>query len=248
MPKNSVYPSNPHDQDLSQEWSQFRVDTERRLSHLECKYKDMERQVTMLGVRISEIELQVSLASTYNGSFMLQFPDLNQSSIQLRLSCLEQAMYSREFVFRILDLSNQRKNAVEGHKPFLDSPPFYTAKNGYKMCIRVYLNGDGMGHKTHLSLFFALMRGEFDALLKWPFDHRVSLTLVDQTRRNHIVQTFKPTPESSSFQRPISDMNVASGCPQFCKLSFLDDDNYIKDNVLFIKCIVDTSHFCSIPA
>ena len=36
-------------------------------------------------------------------------------------------------------------------------------------------------------------------------------------------------------------MNVASGCPQFTKLSTLDDDNYVKDDVMYIKCIVDTS-------
>ena len=51
-------------------------------------------------------------------------------------------------------------------------------RNGYKMCIRAYLNGDGMGYKTHLSLFFVLMKGEFDALLKWPFEHKISMILV----------------------------------------------------------------------
>ena len=187
-----------------------------RLSNLEKRYEDMERQVAMLKVHVSDMELQLqaSLASTYNGSFM----------------------------WRIPDLAKRKQDAIDGRITSLYSPPFYTAKNGYKMCIRVYLNGDGMGHKTHLSLFFVLMKGEFDALLKWPFENKVSLILVDQNHRKHLVQTFKPTPESSSFQRPISDMNVASGCPQFCKLSYLDDDNYTKDDVLFIKCIVDTAH------
>ena len=64
---------------------------------------------------------------------------------------------------------------------------------------------------------------------------------LDQDHRKHIVQTFKPTPESSSFQRPSSDMNVASGCPQFTKLSTLDENNYVKDDVMYMKCIVDTS-------
>ena len=186
-----------------------------RLANVEKRYEDMERQVTMLKVHVSEMELQLqaSLASTYNGSFM----------------------------WRIPDLAKRKRDAIDGRITSLYSPPFYTAKNGYKMCIRVYLNGDGMGHKTHFSIFFVLMKGEFDALLKWPFDNKVSLILVDQNHRRHLVQTFKPTPESSSFQRPISDMNVASGCPQFCKLSYLNDDNYTKDDVLFIKCIVDTS-------
>ena len=186
-----------------------------RLSNLERRYEDIERQVTRLKVHVSEMELQLqaSISSTCDGSFMWKIPDIMK----------------------------HKREAINGKVTSLYSPPFYTAKNGYKMCIRIYLNGDGMGHETHLSLFFVLMKGEFDALLKWPFDHKVSLILVDQKQRKHIVQTFKPTPESSSFQRPVSDMNVASGCPQFCKLSYLDDESYTKDDALFIKCIVDTS-------
>lgn len=52
---------------------------------------------------------------------------------------------------------------------------FYTSKYGYKMCLRIYLNGDGTGRGTHLSLFFVVMRGHSDALLKWPFNQKVSL-------------------------------------------------------------------------
>ena len=46
------------------------------------------------------------------------------------------------------------------------------------MCIGVYLNSDAMGYKIHLSLFLVLMKGEFDALLKWPFEHKISMILV----------------------------------------------------------------------
>ena len=182
---------------------------------IEKKYEDLERQVASLKVHVSELELQLqaSLASTHNGSFLWRIPDLGR----------------------------RKRDAIEEQVTSIYSPPFYTGRNGYKMCIRAYLNGDGMGYKTHLSLFFVLMKGEYDPLLKWPFDHKVSLILVDQSHRKHIVQTFKPTVESSSFQRPVSDMNVASGCPQFSKLSALDDENYVKDDVIFIKCIVDTS-------
>lgn len=52
---------------------------------------------------------------------------------------------------------------------------FYTSKYGYKMCLRIYLNGDGTGRGTHLSLFFVVMRGHSDALLKWPFNQKVIL-------------------------------------------------------------------------
>ena len=49
---------------------------------------------------------------------------------------------------------------------------FYTSKYGYKMCLRIYLNGDGTGRGSHLSLFFVVMRGLSDALLNWPFNQK----------------------------------------------------------------------------
>lgn len=41
------------------------------------------------------------------------------------------------------------------------------------MCLRIYLNGDGTGRGTHLSLFFVVMKGPHDALLRWPFNQKV---------------------------------------------------------------------------
>ena len=186
-----------------------------RLGMLEKKYEQLEIQAASLKVQVSELELQLqaSLASTHNGAFL----------------------------WRIPGIPRRRRDAIEDRVTSIYSPPFYTGQNGYKMCVRAYLNGDGMGCKTHLSLFFVVLKGEFDALLKWPFECKVSLILVDQTHRKHIVQTFKPTSDSSSFQRPVSDMNVASGCPTFTKLSVLEDPDYVKDEVIFIKCIVDTA-------
>ena len=169
----------------------------------------------MMKVHISELELQLqaSLASTHTGSFL----------------------------WRIPEVARRKRDAFNGRITSIYSPPFYSVRNGYKMCIRAYLNGDGIGFNTHLSVFFVLMRGEYDPLLKWPFESKVSLILVDQSLRKHIVQTFKPSPESTSFQKPRSDMNVASGCPQFAKLTVLDEGDYVKNDVLFLKCIVDTS-------
>lgn len=46
------------------------------------------------------------------------------------------------------------------------------------MCLRIYLNGDGTGRGTHLSLFFVVMRGHSDALLKWPFNQKVTFIYI----------------------------------------------------------------------
>lgn len=69
---------------------------------------------------------------------------------------------------------------------------------------------------------------------------QVTLMLLDQNNREHIIDAFRPDVSSSSFQRPVSDMNIASGCPLFCALSKLDGKNsYIRDDTIFIKAIVD---------
>ena len=59
----------------------------------------------------------------------------------------------------------------------IDSPPFYSSPTGYKMCLRLYLNNDS---QTHISLCFILMRGEYDAILKFPFCFKVIIYIYDQ--------------------------------------------------------------------
>ncbi len=89
------------------------------------------------------------------------------------------------------------------------------------------------------------MRGEYDSLLRWPFRQKVTFILIDQSlseSKENIYDAFRPDPNSSSFRRPISEMNIASGLPVFCPLGKLmsAEHEYIKDNTMFIKIIVDT--------
>ncbi|KAL5491317.1 hypothetical protein EMCRGX_G016580 [Ephydatia muelleri] len=91
---------------------------------------------------------------------------------ELRLQLLERATYNGVLVWKIDDFA-RRKEAVDGVTMSLYSIPFYTSRHGYKMCARVYLNGDGMGKGTHLSFFFVVMKGPFDALLPWPFKQKI---------------------------------------------------------------------------
>ena len=107
------------------------------------------------------------------------------------------------------------------------------------MCARLYLNGDGIGKGTHLSLFVAIMLGEFDAVLSWPFKHKVTAMLLDQEHVEHLIDTFKPNPDSSSFQRPKKELNIASGFPLFCEFKKLYRYAYIREDTMFIKIIVE---------
>ena len=67
-------------------------------------------------------------------------------------------------LWKIESYQRKRQDAINGIKTALYSPPFYSAQCGYKMCAKIYMNGDGFGKGSHLSLFFVVMRGELKDL------------------------------------------------------------------------------------
>ena len=159
----------------------------------------------------------------------------------LLVQTLQATSYSGAFVWKIPEVHRRRQEAKMGRTISLYSAPFYTSRHGYKLCLRLYMDGDGSGKGSHLSFFLTVMRGEFDALLPWPFKQTVSLILVDQDRQKDIIQSFRPESSSASFQRPRMEMNVASGCPNFAPLSVLNNTSYVKEDTMFLKCVIDRS-------
>lgn len=72
---------------------------------------------------------------------------------------------------------------------------------------------------------------------------QVTFFLIDQNQREHVIDAFRPDLSSASFHRPVSEMNVASGCPLFFPLGKLRSPKhaYCKDDTIYIKCVVDIS-------
>jgi len=116
-----------------------------------------------------------------------------------------------------------------------------------EMAIKAYLNGDGEGRETHLSLYVVLMPGDFDPLLPWPFRQTVSLSVLDQSGTgNHQSLSFRPDPTNKCFQQPGPEAvsNVAVGFPCFIPFDTLETPRnavYLKDDILFVKVKVDTA-------
>ena len=166
---------------------------------------------------------------------------LNTAKITDMESRREEAIhsYNGTLLWKIDGCQRKRQDAINGIKAALYSQPFYSAQHGYKMCAKIYLNGDGFGKDSHLSLFFMVMRGEYDALQTWPFQKKITMMLLDQGNGDHMIDAFHSDPQSSSFQRPKSDMNIASGSPLFMPLDSLNNRQYIKDDIMFVKIIVD---------
>ncbi|XP_053137879.1 TNF receptor-associated factor 2 isoform X4 [Hemicordylus capensis] len=187
-----------------------------------------QEKMEVLSSKVRQLERSIALK------------DLALAEMERTIQEMEASSYDGVFIWKITDFARKRQEAIAGRSPAVFSPAFYTSKYGYKMCLRIYLNGDGTGRGTHLSLFFVVMKGPSDALLRWPFNQKVTLMLLDQNNREHVIDAFRPDVTSSSFQRPVSDMNIASGCPLFCPINKMESKNsYIRDDTIFIKAIVD---------
>ena len=142
-----------------------------------------------------------------------------------------------EVDFVLKDYKVTKERAELGYPNFISQcSPVYAIPNGYHFQLRVYLDGDGIGKKSHLSAFFCLVKGENDDMLKWPFSLRVQITLSGMGRHKDVSEIFKPDRKSSSFQKPQTKRNTATGRPTF--VSHNDVKKYIFGDKLYFKCII----------
>ena len=93
------------------------------------------------------------------------------------------------------------------------SPPFYSHRGGYKMCLRVHASGsggEGGPDGTYVSVFAYLMKGEFDDNLKWPFcgDITVQLQHLQNSSKTHTkVIPMNQSTLAEARKRPSAERN-----------------------------------------
>ena len=191
-----------------------------------------DEEIATLRVQVAELERQLYVKNT----------ELKECDKRLHMVSENPTSYDGSMIWKISQFSQRKAVAVSGGSVSILSLPFYSGRYGYKMCLRLYITGGiGIGKGTHLSLFFVVMRGEFDNILQWPFTHKVTFKLINQAGGRDVDYAFQPDPQSSSFRKPKSDMNIASGCPQFVFHTEVERGGFIVDDAIFIKCILDTN-------
>ena len=149
-------------------------------------------------------------------------------------------------LWKITNYSTKLQKAKNDEQVELCSPGFFTSKYGYKLQVSVFLNGNGAGEGTHLSIYIRVLCGDYDNILKWPFTYPITFTLIDQSDDPsscvHIKECFTPDPTWKNFQKPSKDVHMLGyGYPTFVAQSFLKTKNYLKDDVLFVRVNVDCS-------
>lgn len=153
-------------------------------------------------------------------------------------------------IWKLNDYSRKLQEAKLRSNHEFFSPPFYTHRYGYKLQVSAFLNGNGSGEGSHLSVYIRVLPGEYDNLLEWPFSYKVTFSILDQSdpslsKPQHITETFNPDPNWKNFQKPCSSRNsldestLGFGYPKFISHEEIKKRNYIRDNCIFIKASIE---------
>ena len=171
-------------------------------------------------------------------------------AIEARLSRIHKDVNTVRDGFMIWKIRNVGKFFGEEQKKknlALFSDIIYTSKYGYKLQAVAYPNGIASGFGTHFSIYLTILKGEYDAILEWPFNKRVFFTMLDQNE--NVKEQLHRTEElicdrgSSSFTRPASETgNPGWGFPRFIAIDRLMPGNLIKDDCIFLQIEIEPSN------
>ena len=152
---------------------------------------------------------------------------------------MENKRLNGKFIWKIDKLDFRISQAKIEKATVLHGNPGYAKQYGYKYCIRLYLHGFGIGRTTHISILLTLMKSEYDELLAWLMQERITVELVNlKNETDSVIETFVSNAKSSSSQRPTKNMNVACASPTFISIEQFLNGGFIKDNSTFIRATV----------
>jgi len=161
------------------------------------------------------------------------------TELDLRLQLHENTTYDGKCIWKLDNFERRLQEAVIGKATTLHSAPCYTSRCGYKYCLRTHLNGNDSKTKSHVSLYFVLMKSDYDNLLSWPFEKQIHVALKNQNDRkmdiNQWIENSSRYPDC--FQKPSSHMNDAAGKPLIIPHSKLlaEQSGFVKDDSIFFE-------------
>ena len=218
-----------------------------KINNFSRKYElvePLQKRKAKLGDQLSQPQFQgmggVRLKKDINllNSKVINIEDQNLE-LNKTVADMEKKTLNGELLWKIDKLDFRMAQAKLGKVAALHSAPCYTKQYEYKYCVRLYLQGDGEGRGTHISIFFVVMKSEFDELLQWPMRKQVIIQLVNlRNEADRVIETFFSNTRLSSFQRPTENMNVAVEYPRLISIEQFLNRGFVKDNSTFIKVTV----------
>lgn len=225
-----------------------------RLAHMESNSLLLRSRVDS---RLERVEHQLhSLLRTFRAQTSLRNPVTDPRLIISRNSKssfsaddavadqrAENGVYVTEYTWIINEMSDALARGYLNSSHFLESPPFYTHRPGYRMRILFYPN---YGSRNASGLFAGLLPGDYDDDLPWPFPHDYRLSVVshqpnvldDTATIRHSVTNCR----QGVFDRPTSKNPSACGFQEFFTHKKLEKHKkayFIYDN-LVVKITIYT--------
>jgi len=194
------------------------TNTEARLTNTEAKLTATDTKLTNTEAKLTNTEAK-----------------LNETKEKLDATReVVEKLGTRIFIWKINDLSKKLKF----QRNEIDSVSFYTDRTesyGYKLKARIY-DPDGKGEIKMVTI--VLMKGEYDAILPWPFRNKLKITLIDQqedlVERENFTTVLLPEYNQKASARPVEEENARCIC--CCILpEKLYSRRYLVDDTLFIQ-------------
>ena len=237
-------PNNCSTTEIQRQFLQRHLKEECPLQEIECKFSHADCQIMM-----TRQYVQKHLDECKDDH--LEMTSENCKKLQAEVNNLQLAIrkISHKPVFippAVMNVDNFEK--LKNDDRYWCSSAFNTHIGGYKMCLKVYANGQGDGKGTHVSLFVYMMKGEFDSHLKWPFKGEVTVELVNQKERgeNHVRKPLEhndPDDRNEYFQRVTDGDMAKTGWGRFKFIAHTElykpeeDKEYLLNDTLIFKVI-----------
>ena len=175
--------------------------------------------------------------------------EVNEKTVMVKS---ESPDYPSMFIWKIDNFRKLKREAKAGVNEGKTSAPFYTEHYGYKLVITLYPNGLGLGKGNSISVFVSLVKGEYDAILHWPFRRKAKLTLLDQQEnpkeRENYSRELVPHGDLNISVRPGKERIPAYRGIIFMSQEKLETRCYVVDDTLFLQLEVGPPSQCSTPS
>ena len=132
----------------------------------------------------------------------------------------------------------EKASSVQSKAKPLLGEAFYSEPYGYLLQPKIFFNGARLNDQAYISVFIQILKGPFDPVLKWPFEKRIRITLIEQESkglRRNIEKVLIPVTDGKEVQRPCHDANNGFGIYKFVSHEVLRAGRYITDDVFFVK-------------
>lgn len=203
--------------------------TEKKLNDADARLKTTEAKLDATEVKLNSTVAKLNDTEVKSND--------TQNKLEKTTKLVEELGTSM-FIWKIDYFSNILWRAKTREEEIIYSASFYTDRTdsyGYKLKVKCYPNCHWMGRNNCLLVCIVIMKGEYDAMLPWPFKKKVTLTLIDQQedplkREN---KTHQLTAECSA--RPTQDEYIIARCPQFISHRNLYSRCYLVADTLFLQ-------------